>query len=268
LSRTSARRVRYLCIRPSFHLLPKINIQPFSIPTCIQHAVSLPNLDELSDAEVAAYMDDIDGTELLQQFETSKKEAVKVKGLVKRDLSELSDAEVAAFMDEMGDLAAFEASKKAGKRARVKKWVKSVVSRQELEPAYTPPTSGADLSELSDAEVAAFMDEMGDLAAFEASKKAGKRARVKKWVRSAVDSAASLIANEATATAPAGSRVDVADLSDAEITAMIDDLDEEALSAIEQAKRPLTSGEAAAKAAEAQQKQEEEPANVMEGGCI
>ena len=112
------------------------------------------------------------------------------------------------------------------------------------------------------------MDEMGDLAAFEASKKAGKRARVKKWVRSAVDSAASLIANEATATAPAGSRVDVADLSDAEITAMIDDLDEEALSAIEQAKRPLTSGEAAAKAAEAQQKQEEEPANVMEGGCI
>ena len=41
--------------------------------------MSLPNLDELSDAEVAAYMDDIDGTELLQQFETSKKEAVKVK---------------------------------------------------------------------------------------------------------------------------------------------------------------------------------------------
>ena len=91
----------------------------------------------MSDAEIAANIDDIDGADLIQQFEDSKKIGKRarisdfVSGLVHRDsktvmanevtatapkgspvdLSDLSDAEIAVMCDEIGDLEDFEATK-------------------------------------------------------------------------------------------------------------------------------------------------------------
>jgi hypothetical protein len=148
------------------------------VPSPRLQAQSLKNVEDLSEAEIAAMMDDIDGTELLAQYEDSKNLPAQVDGLVSRDLSELSDAEVAAMMDDIDDLSAFEAQKKQGSKRKlvrramsaVSSSFKSIVANEMT--ATAPAGSKVDISELSDAEIAAMMDDMDDLSAFEEAKRA------------------------------------------------------------------------------------------------
>jgi hypothetical protein len=235
-------------------------------------AQSLKNVEDLSEAEIAAMMDDIDGTELLAQYEDSKNLPAQVDGLVSRDLSELSDAEVAAMMDDIDDLSAFEAQKKQGsKRKLVRRAMSAVggslksIAANEM-TATAPAGSKVDIAELSDAEVAAMMDDMDDLSAFEAQKKQGSKRKLVRRAMSAVSSSfKSIVANEMTATAPAGSKVDISELSDAEIAAMMDDMDD--LSAFEEAKRaaggPVAEGVKVGKRTTSTAQE-----NVMDRGCI
>jgi hypothetical protein len=150
----------------------------------------------MSDAEIAANIDDIDGADLIQQFEDSKK---------------------------------------IGKRARISDFVSELIHRDSKTvmanevTATAPKGSPVDLSDLSDAEIAVMCDEIGDLEDFEATKKIGKRARVKTWMKGLMNrdtkkDSKTVIANEVTATAPRGSPVDLRDLSDAEIAVMCDEI--------------------------------------------
>ena len=239
-------------------------------------AQSLKNVEDLSEAEIAAMMDDIDGTEILAQYEQSKNLPAQVSGLVNRDLSDLSDAEVAAMMDDMDDLSAFEAQKKQGsKRKAVRRAVsavgdsiKSIVANEMT--ATAPAGAKVDIADLSDAEIAAMMDDMDDLSAFEEAKqplRRSKRKAVRRAMSAMGDSFKSIVANEMTATAPAGAKVDIKDLSDAEIAAMMDDMED--LSAFEEAKK-AAGGPAAEEKKESDkaEKAVKRTSTVMEDNCI